>query len=133
MALVEDIQGMARELNLDEYLIRQLLEMLGAGAADVREGRVRTNAAGGFGGSAAGSEVSWDAGSAHDIVAEAMTAWVEELRGFQGNLSMFRDDVHRTDESAQAALVAIEQRSRDLAAPRIRDTGPANETGGADA
>lgn len=129
MGLLEQVQGTLDAFGIDEETVAGILAMLEQSRSDVHDGQVRTNAEGGFGASAAGRTLSWDAGVAHAKVTEAMAAMVAGLGGYAEGLRAFREDATRTDDDAAGAMNSLRAATEQLSTPDIasatRDAHPA--------
>lgn len=128
MGLLEQVHGTLETFGVDEATIDLILSMLEQGETDVHDGQVRTSAEGGFGTSAAGQTLSWDAGVAHAKVAEAMADMVAGLGGYAESLVAFRKDAARTDDDAAGSMHALQAATEQLSTPDIAsasDNAPA--------
>lgn len=119
MATVEQVHATLEAFDVDDWLIEQILGMLGQSEEDVARGSVRTSAEGAFGSAATAQVLSWDAGVAHAKVAEAMAEMVAGLGAYAASIRSFRDDASRTDEEAGSALASLNAVTDQVSTPTI--------------
>jgi len=92
-------------LEVEEKTIKQIVEILEAGAGEIKNGHPGQVQPSRLGGSARGAELGYHTNVAHRHIVEAMEQMVLGLQGYQANVQKFHRDIDFVDGDSQASIV----------------------------
>lgn len=94
------LAGFLSEINVEEWVIRDIVTILEDNASDLHRGHPATLPTSCLGGSPAGGTLGHHTSVAHQHVVEAMEQMAVGLRGYMFNVQRFHKDMTFTDEDS---------------------------------
>ena len=142
-AAIGAITNVLRDLNVDEYKIRQVVEALSEGSEELGDNSFHRNARispASFGGTEAAQALGNHHQRAHMVIDETIRGMVRDLEAFRDNVRNAVELVSRADETAAGDLDARRQRVADAmtyvvqnsAADQAHNEARNNQLGGSD-